>query len=438
MIRLLKAILELITQSIKSALEFSSSADGIKHFYSILLYRNAAYLTLNSLVTAVTGFLFWVLAARLYPDEIVGLASAVISAMSLLTLFANLGLDFALIRFIPESKNPSTLLKTCFIVSSLTAVVISVTFIIGLSFWSPRLLLIKESGLFIAVFIIVTTLSTIQGFTRQAFIAYRKASLSLAQGLTFGLSKFIALLFLTGLLTLGVFTAWGIGSGLAVVVGMLLLTFATQVKFKISSLIDLGVLKRLIRFSLQNYLANMIWTIPGFVFPLLIVNMIGAQENAYFYIATRVSAFLSIVSIAVSTSLFAEGSYEEQAITRHVRRSLKFTNIVLIPLVIVFLFGSNLILQIFGDTYSQMAAGILRIFAIASIPANLNLIYFSKKRVQRKMTPVILLTIFISGGILALSAIFLPRYGIIVPGIANLIFQSIGSLLVLYDLLKQE
>ncbi|MDK2783385.1 MAG: hypothetical protein PWQ32_974, partial [Thermococcaceae archaeon] len=36
------------------------------------LYRNSIYISLASLTTAVAGFLFWAIAARLYPAEDVG------------------------------------------------------------------------------------------------------------------------------------------------------------------------------------------------------------------------------------------------------------------------------------------------------------------------------------------------------------------------------
>lgn len=47
---------------------------------------------LNSAVQALLGFVFWILAARLYTAEAVGLASAALSAVSLLSLLAIFGL----------------------------------------------------------------------------------------------------------------------------------------------------------------------------------------------------------------------------------------------------------------------------------------------------------------------------------------------------------
>ena len=40
------------------------------------LYRNSMYLMATSVVSAGFGFLFWILAAKLYPKEDVGIATA--------------------------------------------------------------------------------------------------------------------------------------------------------------------------------------------------------------------------------------------------------------------------------------------------------------------------------------------------------------------------
>jgi len=75
--------------------------DKIRGFLRISLYRNAAYLLMTSGTNSLAGFVFWAMAARLYPAEGVGLASAAISAMGLLALLSTLGMDYGLIRFLP-------------------------------------------------------------------------------------------------------------------------------------------------------------------------------------------------------------------------------------------------------------------------------------------------------------------------------------------------
>lgn len=93
------------------------------------LYRNSIYISLASLTTAVAGFLFWAIAARLYPAEDVGVASAIVSAMNLTFNPSMLGMNFAIIRFYPEYKEKAV--GSALLITSIAGVAFSVAY--GLS-----------------------------------------------------------------------------------------------------------------------------------------------------------------------------------------------------------------------------------------------------------------------------------------------------------------
>jgi len=63
------------------------------------LYRNSFFIMLTNISTAGFGFAFWMLAAKLYPKEEVGVATVLISSIALLVNLSRLGLDFSIIRF---------------------------------------------------------------------------------------------------------------------------------------------------------------------------------------------------------------------------------------------------------------------------------------------------------------------------------------------------
>ena len=54
-----------------------------------------------NIMSAGCGFFFWIVAARLYALEQVGLATALISSLALVALFSTLGFDSSIIRFLP-------------------------------------------------------------------------------------------------------------------------------------------------------------------------------------------------------------------------------------------------------------------------------------------------------------------------------------------------
>jgi len=57
----------------------------LKKFLSLPLIRNALYLTLAFFTGIGSGLIFWILAARFYPVEDVGLASSLISLVMLVS-----------------------------------------------------------------------------------------------------------------------------------------------------------------------------------------------------------------------------------------------------------------------------------------------------------------------------------------------------------------
>jgi len=77
-------------------------------FYNYLandsLHRNSIYLMLGTGVMAVFVFFFWVINARLYSAEQVGIGTTLISIMTLISSFSILGLENGLIRYLPKSE----------------------------------------------------------------------------------------------------------------------------------------------------------------------------------------------------------------------------------------------------------------------------------------------------------------------------------------------
>ncbi|MCK4736330.1 MAG: oligosaccharide flippase family protein [Methanophagales archaeon] len=65
------------------------------------LYKNSFFLVLSRVFNVACGFFFWMLAARLYSINDVGLATALISSSGLLILLTRFGLDQSIIRFFP-------------------------------------------------------------------------------------------------------------------------------------------------------------------------------------------------------------------------------------------------------------------------------------------------------------------------------------------------
>ncbi len=409
----------------------ATSKERIRQLFHIPLYSNAFYLMITSAVAALFGFVFWIIAAKFYPTETVGLASAVIAAMGLLASFANLGLGHGLIRFLPGSgRKANSLLNSSFTISILTALLVSLIFLWGLGFWSPALLFLHQEPALIAAFVVFTIAFALRSTAGEALIAKRRGGFVLAREVIFNLVRLLLVVLLTtGFHSFGIFGSWGISLWVALLFNILLFLPRAQPGYRLRLTISREI-NEMVHFSAGSYVASLLWVAPGMILPIMVVNLLGAELNAYFYIAWIIAGTVTMVAESTSMSLFAEGSYDERKLSLNVRRSLKLIFLILVPVVILVLAFANKLLLAFGSSYSESGTTLLRILILSTLPLAINIIYLSIKRVEKKLTILIAVTAFLAVTTLVLSYILLPRMGITGTGIAYLISQGVTALVI--------
>ena len=247
------------------------------------------------------------------------------------------------------------------------------------------------------------------------FVGFRKAEYSFIQTIV-TLARIGIVPFLTTLGALGIYTSDGLTSILAFLLGFFLISRVC--KYRPFPSVKREVINDLFHFSSGNYIARIFEGLPALILPIMVVNILGAEANAYFFIAWAISGLLLVIPRATSTSLLVEGSYDAERIRFNLIRSVKFIFLLLISAIaFIFLFGDYLLL-IFGGQYAENSFDVLRILAIASIPFSINVLYASIKRIEKEIKPLI----WIYGGIailtLAGSYFLMQSRGIIGTGIA--------------------
>src|SRR5579862_3719125 len=65
------------------------------------LVRNSFFIMAVTVVTSALGFVFWLVAARRFSAGAVGLSAALVSAMTVVSLLSNLGINTALVQMLP-------------------------------------------------------------------------------------------------------------------------------------------------------------------------------------------------------------------------------------------------------------------------------------------------------------------------------------------------
>lgn len=405
--------------TINEALRAAASRQGIRRVLTTPLYANALYIMLSAAVTSVLGFFFWLIVTRFYSEAVVGYSSAIVSALSLLGILSLVGLDISLVRFLPWADNPRKMINTCFTLGSLASLLAAVIFLAGLDFWSPALNFVRENAVFCLAFLSFAVIRTLSLLIDFALLAGRRAGFILSKNTIFSLIKLpLPVLFALYFQTFGVVVSWGIGSGLAMALGIFLFLPKVHGGYRPALALDLGLFKKVWRYSGGNYLSNLLLEAPTYLLPLIVVNILGAEQNAYFYVAWMIVNLLFAIALGVSQSLFAEGSHFEDRLRENVVKSLKYTFLLLVPVAILVAAVGKWLLLIFGHGYSLNALPLLWVLCLSSLPLGVNYIYTSMLRVTGRIAELIAIWGFMVIGTVVISYLILPLVGIVGIGYA--------------------
>lgn len=417
-----------------------TSLDRMRALWRHPLYSNALYIMSAKAADAVVGFVFWIVAARLYSTEEVGQASALLSATLLLAMLSGLGLGYGLIRFLGTSKNPVALINSSFTVATAVSIAAVLIYILGPGLWSPVIVSIRHNPAYLLVFTIAVPVVALSWLTDDLFVARRAARFVLAKNLVCNLLRLVLPVTLAAYLhSAGIFTSWAAAVFVSLLFGVFLFLPRAQPRYRFSLILDRQAVGDMFRFSFANYISDVFWLAPALILQsILVVNRLGSESNAYFAIAWAMGTVLSTIPTAVSMSLLAEGSHDEGKLGQSVWQSLKMTFVLLTPAVILVSLLADRLLLLFGAEYSQNATALLRLLAVSSFPLAINSLYFGKKRVEKKMGVVISLIVLAGAITIGLSYWLMPREGITGVGIAWLVSQSCVTLVIVAQRLVQQ
>jgi O-antigen/teichoic acid export membrane protein len=400
-------------------------------------YRNSLFLITDYVVMGIIGFFFWILVARFYSPVDVGYGSAAISAMGLLSMLSLLGFNYTLIRFLPGEHKPAEMINTCLTLSGLISIVVAVVFVMGLSVWSPALLFIKQSIIFSAAFVVFALAYTFVAVIQNIYMASRRADLVLMLDIIQSILKIpLAVGLVLFFHSFGIAAASGIAIGLMVILGLFFIIPRIQKKYKPLPAFNISILSHLWHYSAGSYIASLLIAIPTWIIPIMVVNILGSEQNAYFYIVWTISSLFSAIAGSASQSLFVEGSHSSENLGLNVRKALRFTYLLLIPAVLVVLIFGSFFLSLFGTAYATNGLALLRLMAVSNLFGSVISIYSATLRINNQIRE--LYAIYAVQSISLISGIYflLPVTGAIGIGYMWIGVQGIISLYVGWKLRK--
>lgn len=390
------------------------------------LYKNSFFLTLSRFLNAGVGFIFWIVAAKLYSIEDVGTATNLISSVGIIVSFSKFGFDFSLIRYI-NINDKIKVFGTSFTITTISSFIIGLIYVIGIGYFSDSNI-IKNLN-FMLIFLIFVVMESIVMITGVALTAIRKADYFFIQNFLLA-SRVPLLILLVFLGSFGIFASIGLAFLFAALSSILYINRSIGIDFNI----DKKFLKESFHFSSGNYLSNVFFTVPVLVIPILVFNLLGDEEAAKYYITFAIGNLVLIIPTTLCTSLFVEGSHGEDLRKNTVRTMLAIFSI-LIPVVIFIYFYGEYFLGLIGKDYID-AIELLRILAFSSFFVAVSNIFITIHNVKMKVRNNVILGFILFLLLPILSYFFMLKFGIVGVGYAWIITYGIMNFVIVFLITK--
>ena len=407
-------------------------AEVLPHLRSPL-YRNGYLLLLSGAVSAGLGIVYWLLAARRYSPELVGLNSALIAAMLFLAGIAQLGLNTVLVYFLPRVGPGATrLVSRSYLVSLLSAGVVGLIFAGGASFWAPALApMLAKPWLWVA-FVISVALWCIFTLQDSVLTGLRQTTWVPVENLLVAVVKIVLLVVLAQVTpAYGLWASWMIPVALSLgpVNWLIFARFLPQQRRGIETQsITAGTL---VQHTFHNYIGSLCFLASTTLLPVIVTQTLGARATAYFYIPWMLYTGLQLIPQNMALSFMVEASANRSRTADYYRSAWQQSLRLLLPLVALLLVGAPWLMALFGDDYAVEGSTLLRILVVAILPNLYTALYLSLARVENRSHRLIVVQGAICLLTLGLTTLLLDTFGITGVGMAWLAAQSVVAV-VLY------
>jgi O-antigen/teichoic acid export membrane protein len=396
------------------------------------LSRGGLALVVNTALTGVLGFVYWIVAAHLFSPNAVGVAGALVAATTLFSGIGQLNLSGMLMRFLPGlgGKSRRLVLTTYVFAASVSALLaaISLGVIRTIAASASPLHLDSAESAALVLAVAAMAIFTIQD---SALIGLRRAFWVPAENGAFGLAKIITLFILAPVGTaFALYGAWMIPLALTIpiITAMLFYKFLPLAS-RPGRASHLGpeVRSNIIRFAIGDAAGGLFTQAWMYLLPVIITLSLGGSVNALFYISFLFSSTIDQVAINYASSLTVEGARSPGDTATLIRQALRHILAIIVPLVAVIALMSPFLLRAFGESYVR-AVPLLIILLATCFPKAISTVYYSYCRIQRTTYKSALLQAYVCVASLSAVVLFSHPFGLTGIGFSIMAVQFSAAL----------
>lgn len=369
-------------------------------------------LVAGAAVQAVTGSLFWLIAARTGTSDEVGHASALFTSVMFVNYLVGLGLPVAMARYAPDRSRSSDVIFTWGLVATVVSSMVGT--VLYLRVVSPPAADVLTSGGWLpgaTLFWVMVLGSAASMLVDVRLMTARRWNLVLARMIVVGVVR-IPLLAVpvpeTGR-ELWLFLLAAGPTALSGLLGVPLLRPLVGARLRLTPMP--ATARAAGRYSLVNWLSTLAYGAPYFALPVIVLVHVPASTNASFYVAWSITQVAFYVPSAIGQALLAEGGKDGAHVRSQVRLALGLAVALMAAASVGALAGRSLVVAVYGEDYRE-AARILPTLMAAGVPWAITSLFLTEVRVHQRHVATVAITAALTVTILVPALLTVPGSGV--------------------------
>jgi O-antigen/teichoic acid export membrane protein len=337
------------------------------------LLRNAGSLAATTGMTSIFGFVFTIVAAKMFTTQEVGWGNTAINEMQLFGTIGMFGLGTMMIGELPKgNRNRAGLFAASVSTSAIGSAILGLGFaiIIGLYYSSPNHLPgIAGTPAQLVLFVVGTSLTGAMLVFDEGTIGLLRGGVQLWRNMVMSAIKLVTLPIAAVVLHDG----FGVGLSLAYVVGIVgsMIPAVIMLKrggAKILHRPDYGSLRRLLPVAINHNWLNLAMATPSRIIPIIVTVVVGPTDSAVFYVCYMISSLLFMVPVHLGTVLFALASASPEVVAEKLRFVLRISLLIGLPVMVVLAISAHFMLGIYNPIYARLGTVPLWLLIIGYLP----------------------------------------------------------------------
>lgn len=381
-------------------------ASGHRH-----LLTGSAALVVTAGVQALSGALFWLIAARGDTQTDVGHATALLTSVLFVAFVCGLGQPVAAARYAAgRTRDDHVLFAWGALATSIASIVGAIVYLLLVSPPAVDELRAWNAVLGPALFMFLAAGTALSLLLDVRLMTQRRWGLVVARALIVGVVRFPLLaLPIDNQRAVWLLVAAVIPTALSGYLGIALLPRVTGGPHRLGP--APATTRAMVRYSLVNWASTIAYQAPTFAMPVIVLVHVRATLNASFYVAWGMAAMAAYVPMAIGQALLAEGGRDGAHLRSQVRLAIVVAGGLMVAGTAIAAAGKSIVVSLYGDEYRE-ASEILPMLVAASIPWAITSVYLTEARVRHRSGPTVAITVALTLSVLGAALILVPDRGL--------------------------